>query len=199
MTAALVVAVAALAAALWPDRPDLSRRRALVGPSSRWSPAEVARPGVANRPQVARRATPHDVADALALLALALRSGMGQAEALERVAQVSEGPVAGHLRAVMAALRWGRPSGEAWAYAPAAWGPAAMAWQVAERAGAGPAALIEDASWRIREREDRRLEAAGARAGVRLVLPLGLAFLPAFACTAVIPVVLALGQSVLGP
>jgi pilus assembly protein TadC len=139
------------------------------------------------------------VADALALLALVLRSGVGQSEALERVAQVSEGPVAAHLRAVTAALRWGRPSGEAWAYAPAAWGPAALAWQVAERAGAGPAQLIEEASWRIREREDRRLETAGARAGVRLVLPLGLAFLPAFACTAVIPVVLALGQSVLGP
>ena len=37
-----------------------------------------------------------------------------------------------------------------------------------------------------------------ARAGVRLVLPLGLAFLPAFACTTVIPIVLALGQRVLG-
>ena len=198
MTAALVVTVAALAAALWPDRPDLRRRRALVGPQQRGSSAGGSCPGVASRPRATRRATPHDVADALALLALALRSGMGQPEALERVAQVSEGPVAAHLRAVTAALRWGRPSGEAWAYAPAAWGPAAMAWQVAERAGAGPAQLIEDASWRIREREDRRLETAGARAGVRLVLPLGLAFLPAFACTAVIPVVLALGQSVLG-
>ena len=198
MTAALVVAVAALAAALWPGRPDLRRRRGLVAPSQRWSPGGVSLAGVASRPQVARQATPHDVADALALLALALRSGMGQSEALERVAQVSEGPVAAHLRAVTAALRWGRPSGEAWAYAPVTWGPAAMAWQVAERAGAGPAQLIEEASWRIREREDRRLETAGARAGVRLVLPLGLAFLPAFACTAVIPVVLALGQSVLG-
>lgn len=198
MTAALVVAVAALAAALWPGRPDLRRRRGLVAPSQRWSPGGVSLAGVASRPQVARQATPHDVADALALLALALRSGMGQSEALERVAQVSDGAVAAHLRAVTAALRWGRPSGEAWAYAPAAWGPAAMAWQVAERAGAGPAQLIEEASWRIREREDRRLETAGARAGVRLVLPLGLAFLPAFACTAVIPVVLALGQSVLG-
>ena len=198
MTAALVVVVAAPGAALWPGRPDLRRRRGLVAPSQRWSPGGVSLAGVASRPQVARQATPHDVAHALALLALALRSGMGQSEALERVAQVSEGPVAGHLRAVTAALRWGRPSGEAWAYAPAAWGPAAMAWQVAERAGAGPAQLIEEASWRIREREDRRLETAGARAGVRLVLPLGLAFLPAFACTAVIPVVLALGQSVLG-
>ncbi len=43
------------------------------------------------------------------------------------------------------------------------------------------------------------MQAAAARAGVRLVLPLGLAFLPAFACTAVIPVVLALAHTVLGP
>jgi Flp pilus assembly protein TadB len=139
------------------------------------------------------------VADALVLLALALRSGMGQREALDCVARTCDGAVAGQLRAVSAALRWGRPSEEAWAYAPAVWRSAALAWQVSEVTGAGPAQLVEDASWRLRDREDRRLEAAGLRAGVRLVLPLGAAFLPAFACTSVIPVVLALGQRVLAP
>jgi Flp pilus assembly protein TadB len=139
------------------------------------------------------------VADALVLLALALRSGMGQRESLECVARACDGAVARQLRAVSAALRWGRPSQEAWAYAPAIWRPAALAWQVSETTGAGPAQLVEDASWRIRDREDRRLEAAGGRAAVRLVLPLGAAFLPAFACTSVIPVVLALGQRVLAP
>jgi Flp pilus assembly protein TadB len=141
----------------------------------------------------------HAVADALVLLSLALRSGMGQREALERVAQTSEGDVAAHLGSVAAALRWGQPAPRAWAFAPAAWRPAALAWEVAERAGAAPAQLVEEAAWRIREREDRRLQAAAARAGVRLVMPLGLAFLPAFACTAVVPVVLALAHTVLGP
>jgi pilus assembly protein TadC len=139
------------------------------------------------------------VADALVLLSLALRSGMGQREALERVALASDGQVAGHLRSVAAALQWGRPGREAWGYAPAVWRPAALAWELAEAAGAAPAQLVEEAAWRIRDGEDRRLQAAAARAGVRLVLPLGLAFLPAFACTAVVPVVLALAHTVLGP
>ena len=144
-------------------------------------------------------ATSYDVADALVLLSLALRSGMGQQEALERVAGADPGPVAAHLRTVAAALRWGQPAREAWSHVPDAWRPAALAWEVAERAGAAPAQLVEDASWRVRDAEDRRLQGAAARAGVGLVLPLGLAFLPAFACTAVVPVVLAIAHTVLGP
>lgn len=146
-----------------------------------------------------QRATSYDVADAMVLLSLALRSGMGQQEALERVAGSDPGAVAAHLRTVAAALRWGQPSRAAWAHVPGAWRPAALAWEVAERAGAAPAQLVEDASWRVRDAEDRRLQGAAARAGVGLVLPLGLAFLPAFACTAVVPVVLAIAHTVLGP
>ena len=184
----LVVVAAALAAALWPGR-----RTICLAPTP-------GRPGAAARPAASREpATPHTVADALVLLALALRSGMGQREALECVARTCDGAVAGQLRAVSAALRWGRPSEEAWAYAPAVWRPAALAWQVSEVTGAGPAQLVEDASWRLRDRGGGVLAAAGARAGVRLVLPLGAAFLPSFACTSVIPVVLALGQRVLAP
>ena len=184
----LVVAAAALAAALW------------TGRRTTCPALTPGRPGAATRSAASREpATPHTVADALVLLALALRSGMGQREALDCVARTCDGAVSGQLRAVSAALRWGRPSEEAWAYAPAVWRSAALAWQVSEVTGAGPAQLVEDASWRLRDREDRRLEAAGLRAGVRLVLPLGAAFLPAFACTSVIPVVLALGQRVLAP
>jgi Flp pilus assembly protein TadB len=184
----LVVISAGLAAALWPARSP-SRTRSMVG-----RPRGAVRSG-----RAAEAATPHTVADALVLLALALRSGMGQREALECVARTCDGTVAGQLRTVSAALRWGRPSQEAWAYAPTVWRPAALAWHVSEATGSGPAQLVEDASWRIRDREDRRVEAAGARAAVRLVLPLGAAFLPSFACTSVIPVVLALGERVLGP
>ena len=162
-------------------------------PASREQGAGDARPALpASDP-----ATAYAVADALLLLSLALRSGMGQREAIAEVGRGCEGAVAAHL-AVAAALSWGYSLEEAWGLHPSAWQPAASGGQVAEATGAGPAQLVEDASWRVREREDRRLEAAGARAGVRLVLPLGLAFLPAFACTTVIPIVLALGQRVLG-
>jgi Flp pilus assembly protein TadB len=143
--------------------------------------------------------TAHDVADALVLLAVALRSGIGQSEALECVARRTDGKVREQLGAVAAALRWGRDGSEAWGHATDVWRPAALAWQVAVASGAGPAELIEESAQRIREHEDRRIESAIARAGVLLVLPLGLAFLPSFACTTVIPVVLALARTVLGP
>lgn len=144
-------------------------------------------------------ATTHAVADGMSLLALALRSGMGQVEALERVSRATGGPVGRHLGAVAAALRWGRPDVEAWSYAPAVWRPAALAWRVAAASGAAPADLVEAAAGRLRAEADRRAEAGAARAGVFLVLPLGLAFLPAFACTAVVPVVLALARPALLP
>jgi Flp pilus assembly protein TadB len=184
----LVVSLAVLAVLVAPGRRE---------PALRWRALRRGSRSTAAKGRQA--ATSYDVADALVLLSLALRSGMGQQEALERVAALDAGPVAGHLRTVAAALRWGQPACDAWSHVPEAWRPAALAWEVAERAGAAPAQLVEDASWRVRETEDRRLEGAAARAGIRLVLPLGLAFLPAFACTAVVPVVLAIAHTVLGP
>jgi pilus assembly protein TadC len=57
--------------------------------------------------------------------------------------------------------------------------------------------MLERVAERSRLAEDRAAERRAARAGVLLVLPLGFGFLPAFACTAVIPVVLALAHGVL--
>jgi hypothetical protein len=190
MRASALAALAALAVLAWPARPNQRCRAVRSDPADPGDPARLD-PG--------HPATTYDVADALVLLALALRSGMGPREALEQVAGSGRGEVATHLASVAAALRWGQPGPDAWSFVPAVWRPAALAWEVAECAGAAPAQLVEEAARRVREREDRRLQAAAARAGVRLVLPLGLAFLPAFACTAVVPVVLALVHTVLGP
>lgn len=142
-------------------------------------------------------ATPHDVADALVLLALALRVGVGPVEALEQVARSSSGPIGAQLSTVAAGHRWGLAPDEAWAQVPDVWQHAALAWRVALEAGAAPAELIEGAARRLRDIEDRRVESATMRAGVLLVLPLGLAFLPAFACTTVVPVVVTLARALL--
>ncbi|HEV7146260.1 MAG TPA: type II secretion system F family protein [Pedococcus sp.] len=137
------------------------------------------------------------MADTLILLAMAVRSGLGLTEALAQVAECSTGPVRRDLAAVVAALRWGRPTRQAWLFAGAPWRPAAVAWTVSERTGAPPGELLERAAERSRHAEDRAAERRAARAGVLLVLPLGFGFLPAFAGTAVIPVVLALARGVL--
>lgn len=133
--------------------------------------------------------TVEDVADASVLLALALQSGRGLTQALEEVAEVAAAGAAEDLSRVGAALRWGRPMGEAWGYARRAWGPTATAFVVADAVGAPSAQVLLDAATTLRETESRRLEQAGGTAAVMLVLPLGLCFLPAFIATAVVPLV----------
>lgn len=139
-----------------------------------------------------------EVADTFELLSLAVRSGLGLTEALHQVERCSVGPVRRDLAAVVAALRWGRTAGEAWTYGGRAWRSAALAWAVAEETGAPAAELLHQAAVRQREADDQAAERRTARAGVLLVLPLGLGFLPSFACVAVVPVLLVLARGVLG-
>ena len=138
------------------------------------------------------------VADALDLLALALRGGVGILEALEAVAERADPSVGRQLRMVAAALRWGVDDAEAWSILPPAWHPGARALRMAAATGAAPADLLRRAADDMRRAEMQRLEVASSRLAVRVVLPLGLAFLPAFALTTVVPVVLALTHQVLG-
>lgn len=184
----LAVLLAVAAVLLWP-----SGGRAGSGPAA----VTARRPrGAAAAPAATPR--PEDVADALVLVVLALRSGADLAGAVGGVAAVSQGAVRRDLDAVVAALRWGVPVAEAWGYAGPVWRPAALAFQMAAGTGASPTGLLVEAGARIREEQEQDQARQAARAGVLLVLPLGLGFLPAFACTAVVPVVLALATSVLG-
>lgn len=139
-----------------------------------------------------------EVASAMELLALVLRSGSGVVEAVETVGARLDDACGAHLRTVAAALRWGVPDSDAWAAVPPAWAPAAQALALATRAGAPPADLLERGAEDVRRAERHRLESAAARLGVRVVLPLGLVFLPAFVLTTIVPVVMALTADVLG-
>jgi len=136
--------------------------------------------------------TVDDAAVALTLLAAALRSGAGAVECLESVARVDPTSAGRDLAVVAAAHRWGESPESAWAHIGVGWAPAAVAWHAALSAGAAPAGLVEAAARRMREAESRRLEGAVQRAGVLLVLPLGLCFLPGFLATTVAPLVLLL-------
>ena len=81
----VLAALAALAVLAWPVRPHRPSRPDQPSGGSRYRHG-VREPG--------RAATTYAVADALVLLSLALRSGMGQREALEHVAAASRGQVA---------------------------------------------------------------------------------------------------------
>ena len=139
-----------------------------------------------------------EVANAIDLLALALRGGVGLLEAVEAVGARLEGPLGAHLLTVAAAQRWGVESVEAWASVPSAWQPAARALRMAATAGIAPADVLAQASQEIRAPRSNAWRWPTARLGVRVVLPLGLLFLPAFVLTTVVPIVMALAAQVLG-
>ena len=139
-----------------------------------------------------------EVADAVDLLALALHGGVGLVEAIEAVASRLDGSAGSppaHRRRGRAV---GRRQVAAWASVPSAWQPAARALRMAATAGIAPADVLVAGVARHPRAEEQRLEVATARLGVRVVLPLGLLFLPAFVLTTVVPIVMALAAQVLG-
>jgi len=138
-----------------------------------------------------------DVAGVIDLLALTLRGGVGLVEAMEAVAARVGGLLGLHLQTVAAARRWGVEDATAWASVPSAWQPAARALRMAATAGVPPADVLARAAQEVRRAEQQRLEVATATLGIRIVLPLGLAFLPAFVLTTVVPIILALANQVL--
>ena len=169
-----------------------------------WPPAQnvsgalaTRRPTGAVSPPVRTVVPVAEVAGVVDLLALTLRGGVGLVEAMEAVAVRVGGPLGLHLQTVAVAGRWGVEDAAAWASVPTAWQPAARALRMAATAGVPPADALAGAADEVRRGERQRLEVATATLGVRLVLPLGLVFLPAFILTTVVPIVLALARQVL--
>lgn len=135
--------------------------------------------------------------DVLDLVALALDAGASTVGALRAAGDRLPGQGGVELRTVAAALEWGLPEEAAWESAPSRWEPAGRALRLAARAGVPPAGLLRRAADDLRRERLSQVDTATARLGVRLVLPLGLAFLPAFILTTVVPVVLALAGALL--
>jgi len=68
---------------------------------------------------------------------------------------------------------------------------------MAATAGVSPADVLARAAGEVRRAGRQCLDVATATLGVRIVLPLGLVFLPAFVLTTVVPIVLALAHQML--
>ncbi len=73
----------------------------------------------------------------------------------------------------------------------------ARAFELAERTGASAAELMRRAAADERAARRAAVAVAANRLGVRLVVPLGLAVLPAFVLLGVVPVVIGLAQQLL--
>jgi len=162
------------------------------------------------------RADPVDVPVVLELLGAALRAGAGVPRALEATGAALAGATApgmrgaqgeastqgtsvprtadgAALRAAADALRLGADWDGAWRDAPARLGPAHRALRGAWTDGASPTGALRAAGEELLRARRAAARTAAARLAVRLVLPLGACYLPAFVLVGLVPVLLALG------
>ena len=146
-----------------------------------------------------RRAIDRDLPVALDLLAACLLAQAARsAAAVRAVATGVAGAVGAEFAGVLAALDLGVAPAEAWLALPE--GPLRSVGRAFARAATSGAPLAETATALADERRaavQAEAQAAARRAGVAAVAPLGLCFLPAFVCTAVVPVVAGLATRVL--
>lgn len=133
------------------------------------------------------------------LLAAALRAGAPVDGAAAAVADALDGPLGTRLRRTARSLALGAAPAEAWAHLagiPGADRLIAAAVRTSASGGALAAALgllADD----LRADRAVAIEAAAQRAGVLIVLPLGLCFLPAFLLAGLVPVLIAVLGDVL--
>jgi pilus assembly protein TadC len=136
----------------------------------------------------------------LDLVASCLRAGTPFVGALEIVAAALPGPLADDLSVVAALHRLGATTSAAWAD----WvdddvlGPVARAVAASAESGSRLADALERLAADARDEATLVGEAKARRAGVVAMAPLGLCFLPAFACLGVAPVVLGIAAEVVG-
>ena len=139
-----------------------------------------------------------DLPVACDLLAVCLAAGTPVGAALSAVAAAVPGPLGELLGEVGALYRLGAEPRRAWSGTPS---PVDALARVLARAGDSGSAVVP-ALQRLaadRRASDRsEIEAAVRQAGVWVLAPLGLCFLPAFLCLGVVPLVLGIAGDVFG-
>jgi pilus assembly protein TadC len=146
------------------------------------------------RTRPAEVAVAEQAAVVLDLLAGCLQAGLSMPAALDAAACAGDPVTRAACIATAASLRAGRPAAQAWQpWAADRW--LAPAARIAARTTDTGAAVAEDlarAAARLRAQRRALLQQRVQRAGVWVVVPLGLCFLPAFVLAAVVPVVIGL-------
>ncbi len=133
------------------------------------------------------------------LLAAALRAGAPVDRAVAAVAEALGGPLGERMQRTARSLRLGADPAEAWGHLSGIDGTARLIAAAVRSSASGGA--LAGALGRLADdlRADRAVaaEAAAQRAGVLIVLPLGLCFLPAFLLAGLVPVLIAVLGDVL--
>lgn len=136
-----------------------------------------------------------DEALLLDLVAAAMRSGAPPATALQVAGAAAGGSLGAAASDAGALLLLGAPTDEAWGSHPGL-ERLRRCLTLSTRSGVPAVPVLLSAADTCRRDAHRSLEAAAARLGVRLALPLGLCAVPAFVAWGVVPVVLSLAAAV---
>jgi Flp pilus assembly protein TadB len=188
LLAAVVVAAAAL---VWPSATGTAARRLrrLGGAAGSGSGGGAGKP----------RGCPADLSTPILmeLVAAGLDAGLPASSALGAAVQASGDGTRLRLGPVVNLWRLGASVDRAWRDADERWEPLGRSLILSERTGASAAAVLRASARDQRARRRRRARVGANRLGVRLVIPLGLATLPAFVLLAVAPVALGLAQQAL--
>lgn len=142
-----------------------------------------------------------DLPFAADLMVACLRAGRPLTGAVETVAEAVGGPLGERLAWVGAQMRLGADPETAWAALATEPPLAALARTMSRAAQSG--APVADVLLRLGDDARRAARAASSaaarRAGVQVVAPLGLCFLPAFVFLGIVPVVVGLAAQILLP
>ncbi len=155
----------------------------------RWEPPTRAAPLGASRAQRIDSALVVDIAAAV------IGSGASIPDALAALGTALPGEQGVALLRVVRTLRLGGSWETAWRGAPKELEALASALGPSWTDGIAPGALLAHASSGVRLRRADAAREAAARLGVRLVLPMGLCWLPAFVLLGLVPVLLGTGAS----
>lgn len=148
--------------------------------------------------EAARAALARDLPAACDLLAACLAAGLPVAGALAAVGDAVPAPLGPCLRTVAALQRLGAAPRQAWAEVPAELAALGRALVRAGESGAAAVPALSALAAEIRAADRAGAEAAVQRAGVWVLAPLGVCFLPAFVCLGVVPLVLGIAGDVFG-
>jgi pilus assembly protein TadC len=132
------------------------------------------------------------------LLAVCLGAGLPVGSALAAVAPALPGPLGEALGTVAGRLRLGAAPHVAWSAAPAELAGLGRVLARAGESGAAAVPALHTLAGEARTAARSRTDAGVRRAGVWVLAPLGLCFLPAFVCLGIAPLVIGIAGQVFG-
>jgi pilus assembly protein TadC len=154
------------------------------------------RKAVPGEQDATRTALLGDLPAACDLIAVCLAAGVPVPGALAAVGEAAPEPLGGHLRRVAALYRLGAEARRAWDGVPRELTGLGRALVRAGESGAAVVPALRSLAADSRAARRLATEAAVRRAGIWVLAPLGLCFLPAFVCLGVVPLVLGIAGDV---